>query len=159
MAGGLGGIPLPDDRPDLPDGRIEIAYAATDDVVVIGSGPDFVKHVLDAGAGASLADDDRYKALVGRVGAAQRGSASSTSPRSAASSRARSGARRRGARGVRGDVKPFLAPFDAFVAARRHRRRSTSSTPSSRSSSRPGAPSPAPSHRKEHTATWQSASG
>ena len=34
----------------------------------IGSSPDFVKHVLDAGAGASLADDARFKGLRGRVG-------------------------------------------------------------------------------------------
>ena len=41
MAGGsAGALPLPVDK-------VEIAYAVTDDIVVIGSGPAFVKSVLD----------------------------------------------------------------------------------------------------------------
>ena len=39
----------------------------------IGSSPDFVKHVLDAGAGASLADDARFQGLLERVGAKHTG--------------------------------------------------------------------------------------
>ena len=35
----------------LPAGHVQIAYAVTDQVVVIGSGPGFVKHVLDTTAG------------------------------------------------------------------------------------------------------------
>jgi hypothetical protein len=55
---------------DLPPGvKPEIAYAVRDDVVVIGYGEDWVKSVLDAGPGASLADDGRYKAELARVGA------------------------------------------------------------------------------------------
>jgi Protein of unknown function (DUF3352) len=53
----------------LPEGRLEIAYAATEEIVVVGIGPSFVKAVIDAGAGDSLADDARFKAHLDRVGA------------------------------------------------------------------------------------------
>ena len=52
----------------LPAGHVEIAYAVTDEVVVIGSGPGFVKHVLDTTPATSLAANDDYKKLVDRVG-------------------------------------------------------------------------------------------
>lgn len=51
-----------------PEVKPEIAYAVTDEVVVIGYGEAWVKSVLDAGPGASLADDARYKAHLARVG-------------------------------------------------------------------------------------------
>ena len=119
LAGGLGGAPLPDDAAsDLPDGNIEISYAATDGVVVIGSGPAFVRHVLDAGAGQSLADDARFSGLVGRVGAshtgisfiditAVRGLVEGLLSEATAEDRAE----------YEESVKPFLTPFDAFVGA------------------------------------------
>jgi hypothetical protein len=44
-----------------------VALAVRDDLVVIGIGADFVKRVLDVKAGASLADQDRYKQAIGRV--------------------------------------------------------------------------------------------
>ena len=54
---------------DLPPGyKAEIAYAVTNDVIVIGYGEAFVNSVLDAGPGPSLADDSRFKDLAGRVG-------------------------------------------------------------------------------------------
>ena len=44
LAGMLGGTAVPDDiASDLPDGNVEIAYAAPDGLVVIGSSPDFVQ--------------------------------------------------------------------------------------------------------------------
>jgi hypothetical protein len=53
----------------LPPGyKPEFAWAANKDVVVIGYASTFVKAVLDAGPGSSLADDARFKALLGRVG-------------------------------------------------------------------------------------------
>ena len=53
----------------LPPGvKAELAYAVTDDVVVIGYGEAFVASVLDAGPGPSLADDSRFSDLVKRVG-------------------------------------------------------------------------------------------
>jgi hypothetical protein len=54
----------------MPPGyKPEFAWAANKDVVVIGYASSFVKAVLDAGPGSSLADDARFKALLGRVGA------------------------------------------------------------------------------------------
>lgn len=53
----------------LPPGvKAELAYAVTDEVVVIGYGEAFVASVLDAGPGPSLADDSRVAGLVKRVG-------------------------------------------------------------------------------------------
>jgi hypothetical protein len=53
----------------LPPGyKAEFAFAASNDVVVLGYGRDFVASVLDAGTGSNLAGDDRFKKLVGRVG-------------------------------------------------------------------------------------------
>jgi hypothetical protein len=119
LAAGLGGIPVPDDAAsELPDGHIEISYAATDGVVVIGSGPDFVRHVLDAGAGQSLADDARFTGLIGRVGAshtgvsfvdiaAVRGLVEGLLTEATPEERAE----------YETSMKPFLVPLDAFVAA------------------------------------------
>jgi hypothetical protein len=56
-----GGVP--------PGVKAEIAYTVTDNIVVVGYGASYVDSVLDAGPGKSLADDARFKALVGRVGA------------------------------------------------------------------------------------------
>jgi hypothetical protein len=118
MAGGMGGVPIPTEPGVLPEGNVELAYAATDGVVVIGSSPDFVKHVLDAGAGSSLADDARYQGLVGRVGAehtgitfvdvaAIRGLVEGLLTDASPEERAE----------YEESIKPFLTPFDALVAA------------------------------------------
>jgi hypothetical protein len=119
LAGALGGLALPDNATsNLPGGHIEISYAATDGVVVIGSSPDFVKHVLDAGAGQSLADDARFSGLVERVGAqhtgisfvdiaAVRGLVEGLLADATPADRAE----------YEESVKPFLTPFDAFIAA------------------------------------------
>ena len=118
LAGTLGGVPMPPMAPsDLPKNDIEIAYAATDGVIVIGSGPDFVEHVLDAGAGQSLADDARFTGLLGRVGGshtgvtyvdmtAARGLIETHMSEATAAERAE----------YEESVKPFLTPFDAFIA-------------------------------------------
>jgi Protein of unknown function (DUF3352) len=55
-----GGVP--------PGVKAELAYTVTDNVVVVGYGAAFVDSVLDAGPGKSLADDARFKNLIGRVG-------------------------------------------------------------------------------------------
>jgi hypothetical protein len=64
--GGSLGLPLGDED-------IKLAYALTDEVVVIGYGTDFVKGVLDARTGDSLADDQRFAAALDRVGATNLG--------------------------------------------------------------------------------------
>lgn len=56
--------------PSMSGARIALSYTVTDDLAVIGVGGDgFVKAVLDTKAGASLADQARYKTAIGRVGA------------------------------------------------------------------------------------------
>ena len=120
MAGALGGTMMPGDPSTMPipAGNVEIAFVATDGVVVVGSSPAFVKSVLDAGAGASLADDTRFSALVARVGAAHtgvsfvdiaaiRGIVEGFLTEATAQERAE----------YEESIKPFLVPFDAFVAA------------------------------------------
>jgi hypothetical protein len=116
LAGGTSGTEVP--TTGLPEGNAELAYAVTDTVVVIGSSPDFVKHVLDAGAGDSLADTERYKTLVAKVAAEHTGvtfvdvSAVRTQLETMlATAPAADKAE------YEESVKPFLTPFDAFVAA------------------------------------------
>jgi hypothetical protein len=117
LASGLGGAAVPGGMSGLPTGHVEIAFAATDGVVAVGSGPDFVKHVLDAGAGASLADDARFSGLVERVGskhvgltfvdiAAVRALVEGGLKNATAQERTQ----------YETSVKPFLIPFDAVIA-------------------------------------------
>jgi len=69
----LSGVPGMNPK-DLPSGyKAEISWAVNQDVAVIGYGYEFVEAVLDAGPGHSLADDARFKSLVGRVGAENTG--------------------------------------------------------------------------------------
>ena len=115
MAGALGSLPA--DPSSLPEGRAQIAYVATDEVIAIGSATDFIKHVLDARTGASLADDARFKGLLGRVDAehtgvtyvdlaAIRGLAEGALSRATAQERAE----------YEESIKPFLTPFDALIS-------------------------------------------
>ena len=115
MAGAMGGVPV--DPSGLPKGEVKLAYVANDEVIAIGSSPDFVKHVLDAGAGASLADEGRFTGLVGRVDAqhtgvtfldltAIRGMVEASMADAPAEKKAE----------YEESVKPFLAPFDALVS-------------------------------------------
>lgn len=118
MIGMFGGMPVdPGSVAGLPEGEIELSYATTDDVVVIGSGPGFVKAVLDAGAGESLADSARYRDLVAKAGSehtavtylditAIRTLAEGFLADATAEQRAE----------YEESVKPFLEPFDALVA-------------------------------------------
>ena len=47
---------------------LKIAYAVTDEVVVLGYGTDFVKGVIDAAAGESLADTERFATALTQAG-------------------------------------------------------------------------------------------
>jgi hypothetical protein len=60
---------LGDGAGDLPSGSLEVAYSVTDEVVVLGVGPAFVRAVLDAREGSSLADQARFSGLLDRAGA------------------------------------------------------------------------------------------
>jgi len=116
LAGALGGD-LPTDSGSLPEGRIQIAYVATDAVIAIGSSAEFIKHVLDAGAGASLADDARFSGLIGRVDAQHSGVsfldlAAIRGLVEAAMSTATPEERAQ----YEESIKPFLIPFDALIS-------------------------------------------
>lgn len=98
----------------VPGGNAELAFTVTDEVVVVGLGSSFVRAVLDARDGPSLADDGRFAALLARAGgnhgqlgwvdlAAIRGLVESAIP---ASERAEYDA----------DVRPYLAPFDVIIS-------------------------------------------
>jgi hypothetical protein len=115
MAGAMGGVPV--EPSGLPNAEVKLAYVANEKVIAIGSSPDFIKHVLDAGAGASLADESRFTGLVGRVDAqhtgvtfidltAIRGLVEASMADAPADKKAE----------YEESVKPFLTPFDALVA-------------------------------------------
>ncbi len=117
MAGALGGGVLPTPPSGMPTTNVQLAYVATDEVIAIGSSPDFIKHVLDAGAGASLADDARYTDLLGRVDAshsgvsfldlaATRGLIESKMATASAAEKAE----------YEESIKPFLEPLDALMS-------------------------------------------
>jgi hypothetical protein len=100
----------------LPDDHIELAYAITDQVVILGSGPGFVRHVLDTTAESSLAAAERYKALVGRaVEGAGMAFVDVTALREWFEG-VMAGSSAADVATYEQEVKPFLAPFDALVA-------------------------------------------
>ncbi len=101
----------------LPTGRAELAYAITDQVVVIGSGPGFVRHVLDTTAATSIASNDRYKALAGRVG---QGTGIAFADLSAIRELIEAGLADSDPADraeYEREYKPFLSPFDALVGS------------------------------------------
>ncbi len=103
---GASGVPLPAD--------LGISYAVTDDVVVLGYGTDFVKGVLDARTGASLAETDRFKDALGRVDKVNGslvwvdidGVRTLVEPLIPADSKAK----------YESDIKPYLEPFEVYIA-------------------------------------------
>lgn len=112
LAGGAGG--LEGLGQTLPQGTVDLAYSVSDDVVVIGSSVDFVKHVLDTDAGSSIATDAGFKNAVGRVGNDVTGLTflDITSIRTLVEG-TMSGT---DLTKYQADVQPYLEPFDAFSA-------------------------------------------
>jgi hypothetical protein len=109
--GGMAGLP------SGVDAAPELAYAVTDGAVLVGANPGFVRAAIDAGAGPSLAEDGRYRALVERVGA-QNVSTFFLDVTAIRESLEKLGADM----GVdkaqyEREYKPYLVPFDAMVAA------------------------------------------
>ena len=101
----------------LPSGHVELAYAITDEVIVLGSGPEFVKHILDTTAETALSSNERYKALGARVGNGNgTGFADLTAIRELIESGLAGGDAAARAQ-YEQDVKPFLTPFDALVGS------------------------------------------
>ena len=102
----------------LPTGHVEISYAVTDQVVVIGSGPGFVKHILDTTKDTSLASVDRYKKLADRAGAGTGSTFIDISAiRGLIEKAAGDAAGASAMTKYTSDVKPFLEPFDALYAS------------------------------------------
>ena len=101
----------------LPAGHIEIAYAVTDDVVAIGTGPAFVKHVLDTTEATSLASDPQYKRLADRVGPGTASAFVDIAAVRGLAEKAMAGGDPSGVTKYETDVKPFLIPFDALYAS------------------------------------------
>jgi len=98
------------------DIHITFAYATTPQVVVIGSDARFVKAVLDARSGPSLATQPRFKDLQALAGASRGGIAwvDIAAVRDIVVTALPSSARA----SYDADVTPYLAPVDALVAAR-----------------------------------------
>jgi uncharacterized protein DUF3352 len=100
------------------EGRLEIAYAVTDEILVIALGDSFVKAVLDAKPGASLATDARFKALIDRVGSQNLGSVylDITATREMFEGLYRT-ADPTGFEGYKTEIQPYLQPLDAYIQA------------------------------------------
>jgi uncharacterized protein DUF3352 len=101
----------------VPVDKIEIAWAVTDDLVVLGSGPEFVKHVLDTTDATSLASNDRYEALLARV---KEGTGSVFVDIAAIRDHVEAMVKSGDAASLKEyetNVKPFLEPFDALIAS------------------------------------------
>ena len=105
LGSAAGGVELPKD--------LTVAFAVTKDVAVIGYGADFVKSVIDAKDGESLADTDRFSAALKRAGDKQaslawvditgmRGLVESMIPAD-------------GRSGYDASFKPYLAGFDSLL--------------------------------------------
>jgi hypothetical protein len=100
----------------LPTGNVEIAYAMTDDVVVVGSGLGFVKHVLDTTGATSIASNDRYKALIDRAGKGTGSTFVDIAAIRGLIEKAMAGDTANLSK-YESDIKPYLLPFDALVAS------------------------------------------
>ena len=102
----------------LPAGNVEIAYAVTGDIVVIGSGPAFVKEVLDTTKATSLGSSEDYRKLVDRAG---QGTGTTfvdiSAIRQMAEKVAKGTADPAAFARYEKELKPFLIPFDALIAS------------------------------------------
>ncbi len=111
LVGGMTGGAM--DGLPLPKGKLDLAYTVTDGVVVIGSSPDFVKHVLDTNAATSIASTDSFKNAVGRLSNDVTGLTylDITSIRTLAEGTMSGDELAR----YSSDIKPYLEPFDALA--------------------------------------------
>jgi Protein of unknown function (DUF3352) len=108
--GGAGGAPGAVTMPTT----IKLVYAVTDKVVVLGADPAFVKAVLDARTGDSLAKDPRFAALAKQAGTPTAGVSwlDIAAIRTLAEGMLPAADRTK----YETDMKPYLAPIDAFVS-------------------------------------------
>ena len=107
----MGGSSLP------ISGHVEISFTVQDGLVIVGSGPAWVKSIVDVKPGSSLADQARYRSAMDRVGA--RNSASFYLDISAARKLIEPFAASQTGSNYATDVKPYLEPFDILAGASR----------------------------------------
>lgn len=106
----------------MPPGyKAEIAWSSSADLVVVGYGRDFVASVLDAKPGASLADDARFKTLLGRVGSENITASfvDLAAIRTLIEPLAQADATADEWAFYTKEIQPYLSPFDAVVQATR----------------------------------------
>lgn len=100
----------------LPSGRVELAYAITDQLVVLGSGPGFVGRILDTTPETSLGGTERYKALAARAGTGAGVAFVDVTAMRELLERAMAGAAAERTQ-YEQEVKPFFEPFDALIGS------------------------------------------
>jgi uncharacterized protein DUF3352 len=100
------------------DAHVQLSWTVTDDLVVIGVGPDFVRHVLDTDASSSLAETDRFTSVLDRTGRENAGQwfADITAIRAALEERVPYRDLADVDRYER-EAKPFLEPFDVVAGS------------------------------------------
>jgi Protein of unknown function (DUF3352) len=98
-------------------GTAQISFSLADGVVVIGSGPKFVKQVIDTTASTSLAADSTWSHLSDQVGPSTSTMFVDVSAIRGLIEDAMADADPSSVKGYDKDVKPFLTPFDALFAA------------------------------------------
>lgn len=113
-AAGGAGLPAPTDPGSAVPSSLKLVYSVTDQVVVLGADPTFVKAVLDARTGDSLAKNARFSALVGKAAAqnARLAWLDVAAIRDLVEKALPADARTK----YEADVKPYLLPLDAIVS-------------------------------------------
>ena len=96
------------------DAHVQLSWTVTDDLVVIGLGPEFVKHVLDTEPSTSLAENDRFSSLIDRTGKENAGVAFADITAIRAAIEEFAAGRAGFLDHYQGEVKPFLEPFDTL---------------------------------------------
>jgi hypothetical protein len=91
-----------------------VSWAASDDLVIAGRGPEFVSEILSASSGRTLADVDAFRQAVDRVGA--RGQALTWVDLDAVEQLAVATLTPAERTTFDREVRPYLAPLGAFVA-------------------------------------------
>ncbi|TFG69338.1 MAG: DUF3352 domain-containing protein [Thermomicrobiales bacterium] len=109
---GAQGAPVP-----VPTGKIQISFAVTDEVVVIGFGSGFVKGVIETTPATSLAADPTYNGLAAQAGPGTGTTFIDITALRGMIETAMAAADKAGHSDYEADVKPFLDPFDAFFAS------------------------------------------
>jgi Protein of unknown function (DUF3352) len=112
VAGLAGGAGLPIDA-----GTIQISFTEADGVVVVGSGPDFVKSVLDTTDTTSLGHDQTWSQLSSEAGPSTSTMYLDIDAVRGLIESAMTDAGQSVGKDYETDIKPFLTPFESLFAA------------------------------------------